>query len=847
MNTSTKESDENTDMPVSISNDINDEVDLEDSFNNFTLPGDNESSEVDYDIEQGELYNIIKKFKKKENEYYKEVLADFEMYKQNPKRRLAKVFKNKYPHLKRYKKRIQGNTKEKQIQKHKAYVWEILSYYNCVFNKEELTILYTYLANKIQGVFKHTQALKTGFCNLMIINSNSEPDTMSVCITKNTLEANSQWLERIFNDLKERFPNKDLKNLLMIVSSKKNTLNDENGKATATHCKNLSSAWLELSKKNNFKIVFLCSNKTRITDISELCELFNNLNPKLRKRLRILHDEAHNAKEGIPAYRHIIEYILCQEIVLSYHPITASNIPLSHPDNPLWNKDNLENNAIDYREYNKIKSTSEEYSAICDAKKITIEDLKKKNTWENFEVTKIPKEIFRKVEKAAINLYDNSNGKKIKRAVEKECRLYKTQGIVSQKINIDEIKTNIDTYSREELLELYKKIYIERKRTLEFCGFMKSDKEIKAVNRGLNVLNMNELIQKEYFKPNNFNLHIISTPKRNIITKYLAEEAVKKDFNPIVFAIYGNKGDNYHLHYDGQEEEVSEIMGEGQFNDKLYRLLEYLKEEGINIERPFIIMGNYTPTGESLSYVHYKYGTLRGNIRLISTNADEDYQQGSRGNYMKTKFKKEIPDWKEPEKYLVGSEQFHRNCKLYEQANDERIDNFETKSEDDIGIRIHLKDIISNSDNTGTVAIPIKITIGDFEHPKVQELVNIQRIPKKNTEHKKKFLQLLKECVENEEIDIEMDDKEGKFNFNTFILKDFRKYEKKNEPKKGEWKFINYKNHYDMGTGFINNTSAHVKNQCEMCTCVKHYTLKDESGITIERNFRKTWWMGYKY
>ena len=58
MNTSTKESDENTDMPVSISNDINDEVDLEDSYNNFTLPDDNESSEVDYDIESA-LMNVF--------------------------------------------------------------------------------------------------------------------------------------------------------------------------------------------------------------------------------------------------------------------------------------------------------------------------------------------------------------------------------------------------------------------------------------------------------------------------------------------------------------------------------------------------------------------------------------------------------------------------------------------------------------------------------------------------------------------------------------------------------------------------------------------------------------------
>ena len=42
----------------------------------------------------------------------------------------------------------------------------------------------------------------------------------------------------------------------MIISSKKNDLN-----GNATHCKNLDVAWGFLKKENNYKIIFICSNK----------------------------------------------------------------------------------------------------------------------------------------------------------------------------------------------------------------------------------------------------------------------------------------------------------------------------------------------------------------------------------------------------------------------------------------------------------------------------------------------------------------------------------------------------------------------------------------------------------
>ncbi len=78
-----------------------------------------------------------------------------------------------------------------------------------------------------------------------------------------------------------------------------------------------------------------------------------------------------------------------------------------------------------------------------------------------------------------------------------------------------------------------------------------------------------------------------------------------------------------------------------------------MKTNEMDINRPFIIIGNYIPTGESLSFVNYKYGTIKSVIRLISTNMEEDYQTACRGNYMTTKFEEADPDWTKTRSILL--------------------------------------------------------------------------------------------------------------------------------------------------------------------------------------------------
>ena len=202
------------------------------------------------------------------------------------------------------------------------------------------------------------------------------------------------------------------------------------------------------------------------------------------------------------------------------------------------------------------------------------------------------------------------------------------------------------------------------------------------------------------------------------------------------------------------EKEVSEIMGSGQFNDKLDKLLQTLIKEKTNIKRPFIIIGNYTPTGESLTFVNYKYGTVRGNIRLISTTRENDYQEGCRENYMDGKFIENDPNWFHPEKYLIGPKQYIDNCLSYEHENDARIDDFASKSVEENGEIIVVSQRSSLVASKGHMAIPVKIQI-DRSHPEVERLLEIMKKVHR-THYKQEFMNILRKCVEDPEIDCDM-------------------------------------------------------------------------------------------
>ena len=384
---------------------------------------------------------------------------------------------------------------------------------------------------------------------------------------------------------------------------------------------------------------------------------------------------------------------------------------------------------------------------------------------------------------------------------------------------------------------------------------MKNHKEKEAVINGLNSLNMNDLLEYEYFIKNKGNLHIFSTPCRKIITRYLSLKAIEKDYDPIVLSIYGNEGDKYHLLIRGREEQpVDRIMGKGEFNEKLYKLFKYLYKNKININRPIIIIGNYNPTGESLTFVNYKYGIIRGNIRLISTTMEEDYQGGCRSKFMTNKFIEHCgSNWTPPHKFLIGESKFIENCLIYEQENDARIDfirNRDVSGEDITPVPLKLlTDCKTDSSSTGEIAIPIKLEIEDDSDDKIDQLREIM-CPEKpknrlKPDEKRIILGLIKECID--EGIIKMTDKHNKFSFYIFTLIDVRCWKKKyHKHDPNIWKFNNYKINHNSDSLFMNNKNGHNKNECELKLCLDTYSTLNKKGERIVNN-KNIMWMGYKY
>jgi len=738
-------------------------------------------------------HRVIQSIRDKYYRWTNIAVKEFETYKNdNNNKSLLQCLKQKYPHFKRHC--ISKNT---TIENVLPLITEFMVCNPDILHEHQ-KIYYHYIIYKIKGTYKHAQALKTGFCNREIINGLSEEDTISLCITKNTLEAGNQWVQRILSTLTEKYPNTDLSKLVMIISSKKNTLD-----GNATHCKNIDASWGCLKKPNStFKIIFVCSNKTRLHDILQLTHDYQRLLGSSTK-LRIIHDEAHNVKEGIPPYRDVVENIVMQPNVLSYMPVTATMGNIPDENNKIWLKNNLELNARNYTEFDSTKSTSPNYSSCGDATPQSFENLKKTDKWVDYDIKEMSEEVF-------IAVYGNMD-------------------------------QNI----------------IDTKRQLEFCIFMAAQREIEAVNNGLNILRMNDILGEDFYQPNVFNIHIISTPCRKLVTYYLATEAVKMEYNPIVLAIFGNEGNKYHLMgSDIDEMEVSAHMGEGEFNMKLANLLKYLDDKGINIKRPFLIIGNYIPTGESLTYVNYEYGTVRSNTRLISTNAEEDYQQACRINYMIQKFKEFDPDWTQPDKYLVGHHSFITNALAYETENDARIDAMTTLDADGITRPLEFVDHELVVDSGGTIGTPVKIEFTDIVDPDVliPEVVAIREILAKsirNKDDKKEFTRLLQKCIDNQLVGCTMHDPFEhdpikKFHW-SYELVDFRRYKKKDTPpKKGEWKFKNYKDHHITTTSFMNNRNNHTKGQFEILTCLDKY-VTDATQPPIEINEKIIWWIGFKY
>ena len=220
---------------------------------------------MDIETKEELMRSAIEKYQMLLHDYKKEVIEDFKNVKNN--KISIQVFKHKHKIFP-----IRNNTKIETINKYHCKVHEFINKDDnnpigkYVFTDEEQKLIIEYCVRKIKGVYKMAQSMKTGYCNSLIMNSISKKN-ITFAITKNTLEANEQWLLRIMKDLDHRFPLVSTKDKVMIISSKKNDLN-----GNATHCNSIAEAWMLLSKENNYSVIFVCSNGKRILDIYSIIE-----------------------------------------------------------------------------------------------------------------------------------------------------------------------------------------------------------------------------------------------------------------------------------------------------------------------------------------------------------------------------------------------------------------------------------------------------------------------------------------------------------------------------------------------------------------------------------------------
>lgn len=757
-----------------------------------------------------------------------------------------KIVIGKYSHFSRKgPSKLKKNIHKKKMYQIKPYIYEILDKYSDEYSNEEKKSLFIFIRKKIRGIYKHAQALKTGLCNRMILNSISEKDTISFCVSKNTIESNTQWIERLLDALKKKYPGTNTSELVMIVSSKKNTLNNR-----ATHCTNILEAQRLILKSNSkYKIIFNCSNKARIYDILYLTELSGRMKENEGyKKFRIIHDEAHNKNEGIPAYRDIIENILLQDNVITYTPCTATNENLEMEGNFIWDMKSLEKLAINYtKDGYTTKSYDTNYSSCSDAIKIKFEDIESDPKWIEYDINEIPKNRF-------LQCYEHI----IDREVDSKAKIKK---ILEPNMSNIELPLNFDDYTESEKWDWLRScahdIRVDYKRKLDYCKLIAQYKEKIAINRGLNIIcnkNLN-IIPGEL--EDRFSLRLISTPCRIVITDYLAWRAVDEGYN--VLAIYGHEnGDKHHLFYKNMNNEmfqasVDTIMDSGEFNTKLAKLIDEMKSKtgglsDCNWNKPLYIITNYMNSGESLSFVNYKYGTLDINTRLVSTNATDDYQEACRSNYMDTKFKEFDPSFVHPKKWLIGEREYFENIMMIESENDARIDELKNRpditGDDDIDdiVFTETEDVLST---TGTVAVPIKIDIGDLDDHNISKILDILSNSHSRTKDEKVLImQLLKSAKEADIIDVI--DTCDKFNFEDYTLIDVRCYNKTRKTPE-DWRFKSYQDNHKLKQPYMNDKNKRTANECEILIPSDMYILKNDDGTLKCKNKKSVWWIGYKY
>ena len=664
------------------------------------------------------------------------------------------------------------------------------------FTLDDKKFIIKYMIKKIRGIYKHGQSCKTEISCEKIYND-LKKEILSIVSTKNTLLANAQFTERLKKFMRKLGFEK-LNEIIMIISSKEETLGGD-----ATHCKNLDEAWKKMCEtKNNFKIIFVCSNSTRINDIYNLCNLYPLLNDQYPKQITFHYDEAHNPMEGVPVYRELIENIIINEFIEEFIPISASYEPIVDETNSLWKKNNLKKNRFNFineemRE-SKITSTSKEYSSIDDAIKCNIEE-DFSNILEQPNI--IPEHDFRKI------------------------------------------------YPTEDYA---------KKGRLNFCSIAFIGDEIRALNFGVKLLSNEKEYEIDIPASNNFvesieltifesGLHIVCNPKRKIINWLLMKNAVLQSYNPVAIGLYGGK---IHFRYKdiltGQIKN-GESTERGEINEIIFNFLD--KYNLIN--RTIIIFGSYQSIGESNTFVNWKVGYVRSVTELPGCNltAEQRYQLHLRECFVTSKFIENIPNWdiNKVVKFIIAPKSSIEDSVGYEIINDELVTGLLNAETNDL----NEDELISYTGGGGgggrpvsTIhSIPIMYEIKDFNCEHVKEMIEIMKIPHKTLEHKCRFQQLLSNAITEETIKCFNKNKDkDQINLQDYVLTEFRCYTNQNQ--RENYRFDSYSNHFLQGMSLSNGTIK--SGESSIYCCLDRWIKLSEDGITkLHTNFPSTFYITY--
>ncbi len=766
-----------------------------------TKSNDDKKSKVDKKLKVWMFFKLVpmQRLEKDVNTFVKEFIkktkALYKSAKSDNNKRLAADMRKKFPFV---------DSKSGFPSVDEIMLWES---FRERFSKEDIGEILAHYVKKITGLYKHGQTEKTGLCNMRIL-SNVKRGSLTIAISKNTLDAKQQWEERLIKALKEQLPGESLKDCILVISSKKNDLN-----GNATHCKTVNDAFAHYAR-GNFKIIFVCSNSTRINDILTFLDLYESLAVEKRMLIDVQQDEAHNKEEGVPSKREMVENIIISPYVESYVPVTASYEPLIVETSHLWKRTNLDSFAIDYTKNSDTISTSKDYSSISDANQITFESMRAHPSYIDHKIEEFDEETFAEADSKDYTGWDEAVAKADK----------------------------------------------DRRRQLEFCCYMKYEGD--ACNLGMNFLD-------NYLRPSHRegdtitetpliltgirNIHIITTPHRVALTIHLMKHAIQQPYNPLCIGLY-NSG--IHILFNNRmgqtiRKKYSDLVKEcssEEMNNKIFDILQHVKSMGETTDRPIIIMGNYKPTGESITFVNYKYGTIRSDILLpiAGLTKEKSYQGFLRSCYKDTKFVEHDPDFVHPPKWIIGSQSSINDAMFYEKQNDQRI--FTLKNTD---TGVPLTPVVNRDSVEGsTCAVPMRLTVLEMGDPYMIDLLSILKKKKRNDEDKRRVLERFLQLINNGAMDYV--DPTGKFDFRTYTLKDIRTWKQhtpeeieerkkeKEEPFEADYRFSEYDSKHRNKMPYINNKGKIGPNECELLVAYDKYEYK---GFV---NHRSRMWLSYR-